>query len=55
MVEETWRIVQPLIDDPPRVEPYKPGGWGPESASHLPRGLRRLAPAVAPGEEPDRE
>jgi glucose-6-phosphate 1-dehydrogenase len=34
-IEETWRIVQPLLDDPPPVEPYEPGTWGPESASHL--------------------
>jgi glucose-6-phosphate 1-dehydrogenase len=34
-IEQTWRIVQPLLDDPPQVEPYDPGTWGPESASHL--------------------
>ena len=34
-IEETWRIVQPLLDDPPPVEPYEPGTWGPEAASHL--------------------
>jgi glucose-6-phosphate 1-dehydrogenase len=34
-IEETWRIVQPLLDDPPPVEVYEPGSWGPESASHL--------------------
>jgi glucose-6-phosphate 1-dehydrogenase len=34
-VEETWRIVQPLLDAPPRVEPYKPGSWGPASAAKL--------------------
>jgi glucose-6-phosphate 1-dehydrogenase len=38
MVEETWRIVQPLIDDPPPIEVYKPGGWGPEGSSHLTTG-----------------
>src|SRR6476469_1993573 len=26
-VEETWRIVQPLLDSPPPVEIYQPGGW----------------------------
>ncbi len=25
MVEETWRIVQPLLDDLPEVKPYAPG------------------------------
>ena len=34
-IEQTWRIVQPLLDDPPPVEPYERGTWGPESASHL--------------------
>ena len=34
-VEETWRIVQPLLDAPPEVEPYKPGSWGPASADKL--------------------
>ncbi|HXW88351.1 MAG TPA: glucose-6-phosphate dehydrogenase [Streptosporangiaceae bacterium] len=34
-VEETWRIVQPLLDAPPQVEPYKPGSWGPASADRL--------------------
>jgi len=34
-VEETWRIVQPLLDAPPPVEPYKPGSWGPAGADTL--------------------
>ena len=34
-IEETWRIVQPLLDDPGEVETYAPGTWGPEQASHL--------------------
>jgi glucose-6-phosphate 1-dehydrogenase len=34
-VEETWRIVQPLLDAPPPVEPYKPGSWGPSGADKL--------------------
>ena len=34
-VEETWRIVQPLLDAPPRVELYQPGSWGPASADRL--------------------
>jgi glucose-6-phosphate 1-dehydrogenase len=34
-VEQTWRIVQPLLDDPVPLEPYAVGTWGPESASHL--------------------
>jgi glucose-6-phosphate 1-dehydrogenase len=38
-VEQTWRIVQPLLDGPPKVEPYAPGSWGPESAKNLVRGV----------------
>jgi glucose-6-phosphate 1-dehydrogenase len=34
-VEETWRIVQPLLDSPPPVETYPTGTWGPESAEEL--------------------
>ncbi len=34
-IEETWRIVQPLLDDPAPAEPYEPGTWGPESASNM--------------------
>jgi glucose-6-phosphate 1-dehydrogenase len=38
MVEETWRIVQPLIEQPCELESYAPGGWGPEGASNLMHG-----------------
>jgi glucose-6-phosphate 1-dehydrogenase len=37
-VEETWRIVQPLLDAPPPVRPYAPGSWGPAEAARLPAG-----------------
>ena len=36
-VEETWRVVQPLIDHPHPVEVYEPGTWGPASADDLVR------------------
>jgi glucose-6-phosphate 1-dehydrogenase len=35
MVEETWRIMQPLLDHPPPVHPYAPGTWGPGAANEL--------------------
>jgi glucose-6-phosphate 1-dehydrogenase len=35
-VEQTWRIMQPLLDAPPPVQPYAPGSWGPEAADELP-------------------
>jgi glucose-6-phosphate 1-dehydrogenase len=38
-VEETWRIVQPLLDAPPPVESYTPGGWGPSGAEGLVTGF----------------
>ena len=34
-VEETWRIVEPLLESPPPVETCKPGSWGPKSADTL--------------------
>ena len=33
--EETWRIVQPLLDEPPPVEPYARGSWGPAATDTL--------------------
>jgi glucose-6-phosphate 1-dehydrogenase len=38
-VEETWRIFQPLLDNPPPVHPYATGSWGPEAADGLLAGL----------------
>jgi glucose-6-phosphate 1-dehydrogenase len=37
-VEETWRVVQPLLDSPPPVEVYERGTWGPAAADELVRG-----------------
>jgi glucose-6-phosphate 1-dehydrogenase len=34
-VEQTWRVMQPLLDSPPPVQPYAPGSWGPEAADEL--------------------
>ena len=34
-VEETWRVLQPLLDSPPPVHRYAPGSWGPEAANAL--------------------
>jgi glucose-6-phosphate 1-dehydrogenase len=35
VIEETWRIVQPLLDAPPRIEMYQPDTWGPVAAHDL--------------------
>ncbi len=40
-VEETWRIVQPLLDDPPPVQSYAKGSWGPAQADRLVAGYPR--------------
>jgi glucose-6-phosphate 1-dehydrogenase len=34
-VEETWRIMQPLLDAPPPVHPYPQGSWGPAAADEI--------------------
>jgi glucose-6-phosphate 1-dehydrogenase len=39
-IEETWRIVQPLLDNPGKPHPYEPGSWGPDAARELLRGHR---------------
>jgi glucose-6-phosphate 1-dehydrogenase len=37
-VEETWRVLQPLVDHPPSPVPYARGSWGPPEAGDLLRG-----------------
>jgi glucose-6-phosphate 1-dehydrogenase len=37
-IEQTWRIVQPLLDKQGKVHLYDPGSWGPEAARSLLRG-----------------
>ena len=34
-IEQTWRIMGPLLEKPPKVHPYKPGSWGPKAADKL--------------------
>ena len=41
VVEETWRVMQPLLDSPPPVHEYEPGTWGPKEAEGLVEGLGR--------------
>lgn len=38
-IEATWRIVQPLLDDPPEPIIYESGSWGPREADRLVRGI----------------
>lgn len=37
-IEEAWRVVAPLLEEPPPVEPYEPGSWGPSRAETLTSG-----------------
>jgi glucose-6-phosphate 1-dehydrogenase len=34
-LEQTWRIVEPLLREPGPAEPYAPGSWGPAAAERL--------------------
>src|SRR5829696_7349353 len=34
-IEETWRVMQPLLDSAPPVHTYEPGSWGPAAADSL--------------------
>jgi glucose-6-phosphate 1-dehydrogenase len=38
-VEACWRIVQPLLDSPPKVLPYAQGSWGPQEGEELTKGF----------------
>jgi glucose-6-phosphate 1-dehydrogenase len=35
VVEQTWRVVQPVLDFPGPVHPYFRGTWGPAEADRL--------------------
>ena len=34
-VEETWRIMQPLLANPSPINPYTPGTWGPSASDEV--------------------
>jgi glucose-6-phosphate 1-dehydrogenase len=40
-VVEAWRVMQPLLDAPPPVQPYAKGSWGPPAAERLVAGVGR--------------
>jgi glucose-6-phosphate 1-dehydrogenase len=50
-VEETWRIVQPILDQPPRVESYLPGSFGPQSSELIVRGFQQWRYPWLPGQK----
>ncbi len=41
-VDRIWQVVQPLLDDPPKVQSYEQGSWGPQDALDLPLGSWHL-------------
>jgi glucose-6-phosphate 1-dehydrogenase len=48
-IEETWRVVQPLLDHPGKVIPYEPGTWGPPEADALMKGVAHWSAPWLPG------
>jgi glucose-6-phosphate 1-dehydrogenase len=50
-VEETWRILQPLLDRPPAAQPYARGSWGPAAADGLTAGHTPWQPPWQPVED----
>jgi glucose-6-phosphate 1-dehydrogenase len=34
-IERLWEVSAPVLEDPPRVEPYEPGSWGPAAMNEL--------------------
>jgi glucose-6-phosphate 1-dehydrogenase len=48
-IEETWRVVQPLLDHPGKALPYAPGTWGPPEADDLVKGITHWSNPWLPG------
>ena len=49
LVEQSWRVMQPLLDSPPPVHRYAQGSWGPEAADDVVAGFGQWHhPWVAP-------
>ena len=49
-IEETWRVVQPLLNEPGPVHPYGQGTWGPEEAEKLVHGTGQWAQPWLPAD-----
>jgi glucose-6-phosphate 1-dehydrogenase len=41
IVEQSWRVMQPLLDNPPPVHPYAQGSWGPPEGDKVLEGFGR--------------
>jgi glucose-6-phosphate 1-dehydrogenase len=48
IVEETWRVVQPILDHPGPIRHYPRGSWGPEAADALLESGEWVGPKPAP-------
>jgi glucose-6-phosphate 1-dehydrogenase len=48
-VEESWRVLAPLLADPPPVHPYAKGSWGPAEADRIVAGIGRWHEPWVPG------
>ena len=35
-IERLWEVCAPVTDQPPELQPYAPGSWGPQAAVELP-------------------
>ncbi len=51
-VEESWRVLEPLLDSPPPVHEYEPGSWGPAEADRVIAGLGQWQAPWLPGGTP---
>jgi glucose-6-phosphate 1-dehydrogenase len=38
-IEETWRVMQPLLDAPTPIHPYVAGTWGPSAGNEITAGF----------------
>lgn len=45
-IERLWEVVAPVLDDPPALERYAPGSWGPERVHELVAPRRWHLPAA---------
>ena len=51
-LEEQWRIVDPVVSDPPPANLYYKGTWGPSDADRLAADVGGWREPLAPGEHP---
>jgi glucose-6-phosphate 1-dehydrogenase len=51
-LEEQWRIVDPVVSNPPPANLYYKGTWGPSDADRLAADVGGWREPLAPGEHP---